>query len=101
MDMFDRRKLEEMLNQGNIRFRFWGRRGKHVVNELEEQLNFKFSDEVRFFIEEIGNLDLGSYDVIISGDEEGSCNSISESEQVGLFNKNQPSKGVKIMDSGG
>lgn len=93
--MWNRQDFEEQMNEKNIKVRFWGRHGKAAADDLEQKLNFKFPSEVRAFIEEIGNVQFKGNSIILSGDDEGECNCITESNNIGL------SEGVCILDNAG
>lgn len=99
--MWNRKDFEERMKKENIEIRYWGRYGKSVLEELERALKFKFNDEIRSFIEEIGNLDMGSCDIVIAGNEKNTYNCVTESKDVELLQEDEPATGVKIMDDAG
>jgi len=46
--MWDRKNFEKRMNAEGIEFRFWGKYGKEVAEDLEQQLHFNFDKETRY-----------------------------------------------------
>jgi hypothetical protein len=98
---WQRENFEKKMRSENVDYNIWGKHGKSCVSELESKLNFKFVQEVKSFIENIGNLGIGSDDIIFTGPENSPTSCVTESEDVGLMNSDCPIKAVKIMDQNG
>ncbi|MGE0206476.1 MAG: hypothetical protein AB7R69_01360 [Candidatus Babeliales bacterium] len=67
--IFDRNKLIKRLQDLNIYVRRWGAAGPSALAQLERNLDHTFDDESRSFIEEIGNLDIGEYQIEFTRDK--------------------------------
>lgn len=98
--MWNRKKFEDRALKENFYIRYWGSYGPDVVTELERKLQFTFPPDVRSFIQEIGNLELSGYTILITG-KDCNYNCITETEDVGLFQEGKPAHGVKILDNAG
>jgi len=99
--MWTRAEIEERLKHAGLEGQCWGRVGSKVVCELETSLGFSLSENVRLFGEQIGNLMVDPFNIIITGGEEYGLTCVTESHTIGIIDDNARIAGVKIMDHAG
>lgn len=93
--------LESKSREFNVDMRIWGASGPDLRRELESRVGVAFTDPISQFIENIGNVSLGHFQLIVGGDDEGQMSVATETESARKQDHFLHKGFLKIMDHAG
>jgi len=99
--MLTRAHMERRLQDYGLQGRCWGRFGSAAVDELEAGFGHSLVDDLRDFAENVGNLLVDPFNIIITGDEAGHMTCVTETRGIRIKGAGFDRGVVKIMDHAG
>ena len=98
--MFNRAALHDKLRDGRLEGECWGKTGASVSREIESALKVKMSAQLQEFANFVGNVIVGPFSIVVSGDDGGRFSSISETAALEVLDSSLCPI-IKIMDHAG
>ena len=74
--------LEARLQSAGLSGDVWGIRGDTSVQNIERELNVTLEPDLRAFVEQVGNLRVDPFSIILAGDESGRLSAITETREL-------------------
>jgi len=99
--MWTRAILERRLQENGLQGGCWGRLGSAAVRKLEGELGRELEREIRDFAENVGNLLVDPFNVVITGNDGAGMTCVSETRNLHIEKPGLDERVVKIMDHAG
>jgi len=84
-----------------VEVRIWGSAGPSAREAIEQQLDVKLGDEIRDFVETVGNASIGSFMIVAAGDAQRQMSAVTETNAARSVNAGLPREYIKVMDHAG
>ncbi len=92
-----RDQIEIRLQKSGVAGRVWGRNGAEAVAEVEGFLGQPLALDLKHFIEGVGNVSIGPFDVVLAGNEAGTYGAVTESQGLPV----DLGRALKLLDHAG
>ena len=84
-----------------VEIRIWGESGTSPCDAIEQQLDVQFGDEIREFVETVGNASIGPFMIAVGGNDQGQMSAVTETNASRSVNAELPRQYIKVMDHAG